>query len=165
MARPSVAKRENRAVNSELGRDAIEDLGLLLVLLLFLLLGSGEIGAEHGILGLLLHAVLLLLFLLCSGEVSADHGVLGLLLGAVLLLLFLLGSGEIGAEHSILGLLLHFVVFLLFLLFGGRQVVALHDALDDRSRERRQAHRSEEAERDGDCSDLAHCVCPLGSFQ
>src|SRR6188474_1378322 len=138
MARPFVAKRDDdRAANSGLSRDAIEDLGLLVVLLL--------------------------LFLLGSGEVSAEHGVLGLLLRAVLFLLFLLGSGEISAEHSILGLLLH-AVFLLFLLLGGRQVVALNDALDGRSRERRQAHRSEEAERDGDCSNLAHCVCPLGSI-
>src|SRR6185312_5818179 len=189
VARPFVAERKNRAANSGLSRDAIEDLGLLVVLLLLFLLGSREVGAEHGVLGLLLsavlfllfllgsgkvgadygviglllHAVLFLLFLLGSREVSAEHGVLGLLLRAVLFLLFLLGSGEISAEHSILGLLLH-AVFLLFLLLGGRQVVALNDALDGRSRERRQAHRSEEAERDGDCSNLAHCVCPLGSI-
>src|SRR4249919_1049929 len=162
MARPFVAKRENRAASHELSGDAIEDLGLLVVLLLFLL-GSREVGAKHGVLGLLLHAVLLLFLLLGGGEISAEHGVLGLLLHAVLLLFLLLGGGEISAEHGVVGLLLH-AVLLLFLLLGGRQVVALHDAVEDRGRERRQAHRSEEAERDGDCSNLAHCVCPLGSI-
>src|SRR4249919_3568544 len=136
MARPFVAKRENRAASHELSGDAIEDLGLLVVLLLFLL-GSREVGAKHGVLGLLLHAVLLLFLLLGGGEISAEHGVVGLLLHTVLLL---------------------------FLLLGGRQVVPLLDAVADRGRERRQAHRSEEAERDGDCSNLAHCVCPLGSI-
>src|SRR5262245_11493980 len=106
MARPLVAKRENRASNSELGRDAVEDLGLLLVLLFLFLLCSGEIGAEHGVLGLLLHLVVfLLLFLLGSGEIGADHGVVRLLLHfVVFLLLFLLGSGEVSADHGVVRL-------------------------------------------------------------
>ena len=53
-------------------------------------------------------------------------------------------------------------VLLLFLLGG--QFVAFDDAIDRWGRERGQAHRGEEAERDGDSSNLAHCVCPLGSI-
>src|SRR4029077_12484058 len=156
--RPFIQSRNFRSRSS---RDAIKDLGLLLWLLLFLL-GGGEVGrAEAGLLlhrvlllfllgggeigraeaGLLLHRVLLL-FLLGGGEIGRAEA--GLLLHRVLLL-FLLGGGEVG--HAEAGLLLHRVL-LLFLL-GGGQFVAFDDAIDRWGRERGQAHRGEEAERDG----------------
>src|SRR4029077_7669994 len=100
---------QSRNFKSRSSRDAIKDLGLLLWLLLFLLLG-GEIGRAEA--GLLLHCIFLL-FLLGSGEVGRAEA--GLLLHCIFLL-FLLGGGEIGRAEA--GLLLH-CIFLLFLLGGG----------------------------------------------
>src|SRR5262245_46492943 len=154
----------------QIGRAEVGLFHLLLLGLLALLLGGREVG--YGEIGFLLARLGLLL--LCSRKVG--YGEIGFLLARLGLLLLCsrkVGDAEIGFLLARLSLLLlrsrevgyPEIGFLLarlgLLFFRGRQLIALDDAADCRCRVRRQAHRGEEAERDSNSSDLAHCVCPL----
>src|SRR5262249_5690691 len=175
---------------SDLSCDAIENLGGLLRLALLGLFLGREVGrAEVALLRLALLGLLLGREVRCAEGALLRLALLGLLLGrevsraeVALLRLALLslllgrevGRAEVALLHlALLGLLLgrevgraefgadSSLLFHLFLFLLGGQLIALDDAADRRSRVRRQAHRGEKAKRDGNCSALGDCVCPL----